>query len=185
MLQELLSFIIKPVYTQDIESSLSEKLRILFNLLIIALTASIVLLMVAGVLESILKLEMGKHAMDDLFGNYSVALIFFLAVIVAPFFEELLFRGPLVFFKDSKYFKLIFYLFTIAFGLMHISNFEMSTQVLLFSPLLVAPQISVGFLLGYIRVKFGLLWSIALHAIYNMVLVVPVLIMQLLDISIE
>lgn len=68
---------------------------------------------------------------------------------------------------------------------MHISNFEMSTQVLLFSPLLVAPQISVGFLLGYIRVKFGLLWSMALHAIYNMVLVVPVLIMQLLDISIE
>ncbi len=185
MLQELLSFIIKPVYTQDIESSLSEKLRVLFKLLIIALTASILLLMAAAVLESILKLEMGKHAMDDLFGNYSVALIFFLAVIVAPFFEELLFRGPLVFFKDSKFFKPIFYFFTIAFGFMHISNFEMSTQVLLFSPLLVAPQISVGFLLGYIRVKFGLLWSMALHAIYNMVLVVPVLIMQLLDISIK
>lgn len=185
MLQELLSFIIKPVYTQDIESSLSEKLRVLFKLLIITLTASILLLMVAAVLESILKLEMGKHAMDDLFENYSVALIFFLAVIVAPFFEELLFRGPLVFFKDSKFFKPIFYLFTIAFGFMHISNFEMSTQVLLFSPLLVAPQISVGFLLGFIRVKFGLLWSMALHAIYNMVLVVPVLIMQLLDISIE
>ena len=77
MLQELLSFIKKPVYTQDTESSLSEKLRILFKLLIIALTASILLLMAATVLESILKLEMGKHAMDDLFGNYSVALIFF------------------------------------------------------------------------------------------------------------
>ena len=68
---------------------------------------------------------------------------------------------------------------------MHISNFEMTKQVLLFSPLLVAPQISVGFLLGYIRVRFGLIWSMALHACYNMVLIVPVLIMQLLDIPIE
>lgn len=185
MLQELLLFIKQPVYEQDNDSSISQKFRILFKLLIIALCASILLLMLAGVLESVLQLEMGKHAMDDLFDNYSVVLIFFLAVIVAPFFEELLFRGPLIFFKDSNYFKPIFYLFTIAFGFMHISNFEMSTQVLLFSPLLVSPQISVGFLLGYIRVKFGLIWSMVLHAIYNMVLVVPVLVMQLLDISIE
>lgn len=185
MLQELLLFAKNPSYKENIEIPIADKFSILFKLLVIALGASILLLMVAGVLESLLQLEMGKHAMDDLFGNYSVPIIFFLAVIVAPFFEELLFRGPLIFFKDSKYFKLVFYLFTIAFGFMHISNFEINTQVLLFSPLLVAPQISVGFLLGYIRVKFGLIWSMALHAVYNMILVVPILTLQLLDIPIE
>ncbi|MEP2236914.1 MAG: CPBP family intramembrane glutamic endopeptidase [Maribacter sp.] len=185
MLQELLSFAKNPFYEQDITTSFSNKLNTFFKLLLIALGTSMLLLMVASIVENMLQLDMGKHAMDDLFENYSGLLIFFLAVIIAPFFEELLFRGPLVFFKNSKFFKPIFYLFTIAFGFMHISNFEMNTQVLLFSPLLVAPQIGVGFILGFIRVKYGLVWSMALHAFYNMVLVIPVLVMQFLDISFE
>ncbi|WP_036154138.1 CPBP family intramembrane glutamic endopeptidase [Maribacter forsetii] len=185
MLEELLLFAKNPIYEQDITNPFANKLRTSFKLLIIALCTSIVLLLITSGVENLLQLEMGKHAMDDLFENYSPLLIFFLAVVVAPFFEELLFRGPLIFFKDSKFFKYAFYVFTIAFGFMHISNFEMSTQVVLFSPLLVAPQIGVGFLLGFIRVKFGLVWSMALHACYNMVLIVPVLIMQILEIPIE
>lgn len=185
MLEELLLFAKNPVYEQDITNPFTNKLKTFIKLLIIALCTSIVLLLIASVVENLLQLEMGKHAMDDLFDNYSPLLIFFLAVVVAPFFEELLFRGPLVFFKNSNSFKIVFYAFTTAFGFMHISNFEMSTQVLLFSPLLVAPQIGVGFILGFIRVKFGLVWSMALHACYNMVLIIPVLIMQFLDIPIQ
>jgi len=185
MLKELLLFIKKPVYEPDNNSSISQKLRIFFNLLIFALCASFLLLSVAGIVESLLQLEVGKHAMDDLFENYSVILIFFLVVVIAPFFEELFFRGPFIFFKDSKFFNITFYLFTIAFGFIHINNFELNTQVLLLSPLLVAPQLCVGFLLGYIRIKFGLVWSMFLHACYNIVLIVPVLTMQLLDISVE
>lgn len=185
MLEELLLFAKNPVYEQDITNPFANKLKTFIKLLIIALCTSIVLLLIASVVENLLQLEMGKHAMDDLFDNYSPLLIFFLAVVVAPFFEELLFRGPLVFFKNSNSFKIVFYAFTTAFGFMHISNFEMSTQVVLFSPLLVAPQIGVGFILGFIRVKFGLVWSMALHACYNMVLIIPVLIMQFLDIPIQ
>ena len=178
MLNELLLFAKQPVYMRDANTSITHKLRTFVKLLVLALCASIILLIIASVVENIFHL-------DDLFENYTVMMIFFLAVIIAPFFEELFFRGPLVFFKNSKFFKIAFYLFTVLFGFMHISNFEMTKQVLLFSPLLVAPQISVGFLLGYIRVRFGLIWSMALHACYNMVLIVPVLIMQLLDIPIE
>lgn len=185
MLEELLLFAKNPVYEQDITNPFANKLKTFIKLLIIALCTSIVLLLIASVVENLLQLEMGKHAMDDLFDNYSPLLILFLAVVVAPFFEELLFRGPLLFFKNSNSFKIVFYAFTTAFGFMHISNFEMSTQVLLFSPLLVAPQIGVGFILGFIRVKFGLVWSMALHACYNMVLIIPVLIMQFLDIPIQ
>ncbi|WP_027066871.1 CPBP family intramembrane glutamic endopeptidase [Maribacter sp. Hel_I_7] len=185
MLNELLLFAKQPVYMRDANTSITHKLRTFVKLLVLALCASIILLIIASVVENIFHLNLGKHAIDDLFENYTVMMIFFLAVIIAPFFEELFFRGPLVFFKNSKLFKIAFYLFTVLFGFMHISNFEMTKQVLLFSPLLVAPQISVGFLLGYIRVRFGLIWSMALHACYNMVLIVPVLIMQLLDIPIE
>ena len=185
MLEELIAFAKKPIYEQDVNSNASDKLRLFTKLLVLALGSSILLLIIASVIQYIFNIEVGKHAIDDLFDNNSEIKIFVLAVILAPFLEELIFRGPLLFFKNSKYFSTALYIFTIAFGLVHISNFELTTQVLLLSPLLVAPQVSVGFILGYIRVKFGLIWSMALHACYNMVLIIPLLLVKFLDIPIE
>lgn len=129
-------------------------------------------------------MELGEHATEELFDK-SIFLIFILVSIAAPVIEETLFRGPLVFFKNSPYFKYAFYISAILFGVIHISNFEFNPQVLLLAPLLVAPQIVIGVFLGYIRVKLGLLWSILLHAAYNTVLFLPMLFARLLDIPIE
>ncbi|APQ18855.1 CPBP family intramembrane glutamic endopeptidase [Maribacter hydrothermalis] len=185
MLQKLINFAKHPVYIPDENITLAYRFRVLFKLLVIALSSSILLLIIASIIQSIFSIELGKHAMDDLFENNSLIAIFSLAVLAAPFFEELLFRGPLVFFKNSKFFTSAFYILTIIFGFIHISNFELSTEVWLLSPLLVAPQISVGFLLGFIRVKFGLLWSMLMHACYNMILVGPLLVMKFLEIPLE
>ena len=76
MLEELLLFVKNPVYQQDITTSFFNKLRTFFKLLIIALSTSIVLLMVASLAENLLQLEMGKHAMDDLFESRSNCTIF-------------------------------------------------------------------------------------------------------------
>ena len=185
MLDELLAFAKNPIYQQDTNTDTSDRLRKFVKLLILALCSSILLLIIASIIQNIFNIEVGKHAIDDLFENNSEIKIFVLAVLAAPFFEELIFRGPLIFFQHSKYFSIALYVFTFAFGLVHISNFELTTQVLFLTPLLVAPQISVGFLLAFIRVKFGLLWSMALHACYNMVLLLPLLLLKLLDIPIE
>ena len=74
---------------------------------------------------------------------------------------------------------------TIAFGYIHIFNFEMNVATILLSPLLVMPQINLGIFAGYIRVCFGLLWSILLHAMYNLFLTGPILVLQFLDIPLE
>lgn len=105
--------------------------------------------------------------MEELMKNMSKLNVFLIVVIAAPLSEELLFRAPIAFFHHKKYFKLIFYTFAIAFGLVHLSNFEITTNVLLLAPILVAPQIILGGYLGFIRVRFGLIWSILLHASYN------------------
>ena len=62
------------------------------------------------------------------------------------------------------------YVFAILFGLVHITNFKITPSVLLLAPILVLPQICIGGFLGFIRVRFGLLWSIALHGSYNGIL---------------
>lgn len=185
MLQTLWSFIKNPIYTEDENTDSKHRLRIMFRLLIIALVASIILGMLTGLLETVFSLDLGKHAIEGILENYSPWFLFFAAVILAPLIEEFIFRGPMAFFKGKPYFKFIFYALTLIFGFYHITNFEITSTILLLSPILVAPQISVGAILGFVRVRFGLLWAMAFHAMYNLVLVGPIIILQLLDIPLE
>lgn len=184
MLDEFFEFAKQPVYTLDENYNFKYRFKKLIKLLALSLGLSITLLMIASTAQQVLNLEMGKHAIDNLFEDYSLFVILLLAVVVAPFLEELLFRGPLYFFRDSKYFPAIFYILTLTFGIVHISNFELSTKVWLLSPLLVAPQIGVGFLLGFIRVKFGLVWSMSMHALYNLIIITPMILLKIFDIEI-
>jgi len=185
MLQELWSFIKNPVYTEDENIDFNYRFKVLLHLLGIALLISIVLGGIIGVVETAFHLDFGKHAIDEALDKFSPWFLLSAAVVLAPLLEEFIFRGPMIFFKDKPYFKSIFYGLTLIFGFYHITNFEITTTILLLSPLLVAPQISVGTLLGYIRVRFGLWWAIGLHAAYNLLLIGPIFLLKLLDIPLE
>jgi membrane protease YdiL (CAAX protease family) len=101
-----------------------------------------------------------------------------MAAVLAPIIEECIFRAPLFLFrKYTKGFKYVFYIIVLIFGFIHLSNFKISTTILIVSPLLVAPQIIAGLLLGYIRVRLGLLYSILLHALFNGLAIIPSLLL--------
>ena len=185
MIQELFEFLKNPVYKQDKSSTLNEKIRLLFILLGLALFISLGLALLIGLVESAFNLDLGEHAINRLFEDYSPEFIFAMAVVFAPVLEELLFRGPMYLFRNSRYFNLVFYLLTLAFGFYHITNFEITSTILYLSPLLVAPQIIIGLMLGYIRVRIGLGWAILLHACYNLVLIGPLLLLKSLDIPLS
>ena len=112
-----------------------------------------------------------SHITDTLFEDSSSFKILFLAAVIAPVMEELIFRAPLTLFKQARLFKIAFYAIGIIFAYVHLFNFELTTNVILFSPLLVAPQFFIGLIFGFIRVRLGLLWSIFLHSLYNGLLV--------------
>jgi len=144
-----------------------------------------VLGLLVGLFQSLFGLDFGEHAIEEAIEKYPLYVLFLGAVFAAPILEELIFRGPLFLFRDSRYFKYFFYASILIFGFYHITNFEITTTTLLFSPLLVSPQLSVGSLLGFIRVRFGLSWAIALHAAYNLILVGPVILLKLMNIPLE
>lgn len=73
----------------------------------------------------------------------------------------------------ERYFKVIFYTFVIMFAFMHITNYTDRLAILLIAPLLVLPQLIVGFLLSYIRMRQGFGYAVFAHAIYNGVLLFP------------
>ena len=69
----------------------------------------------------------------------------------------------------NNHYSIFFYLSAILFGLLHIFNFVgINGYNLIFTPLLVLPQIFLGLILVYIRVNYGFKYVVLLHAIVNL-----------------
>lgn len=185
MLKEIWEFFKKPVYSEDENTNVKYRALFVCKLVLISVGISVILGILINSLETVFGLDLGKHAIDNFFENYPLLLLFGAAVIAAPVLEELLFRGPIIWFRNKSYFPIVFYTLTLVFGFYHITNFEITSTILLLSPILAAPQIVVGSLLGLTRVKLGLVWAIAFHACYNLVLIGPLILLKMLDIPLE
>tara|TARA_R110002051_G_scaffold325044_1_gene425443 strand:- start:26153 stop:26713 length:561 start_codon:yes stop_codon:yes gene_type:complete len=179
MINEIWSFFKNPTYDPYTDLSLGEKAIIFYKILILAISSSFILGLAVGGITAVLKIDLGTHSVDEMLATYSILLVFLLGIIIAPVVEELVFRAPLALFNKSSYFKFAFYASVLLFGAVHLSNFELFTEYLWLAPLLVAPQISAGIYLGFIRVKLGLQWSILLHAGHNAILFLPFLLFTL------
>jgi hypothetical protein len=185
ILSRVWKFARAPVYIslENVQSTL--KLNIVITLLkwgiLIGVTVGIINQWVIGLLG----IELGDHAIDRFLDDYSVIPLFLFAVVLAPLLEEILFRGPLIWFRDNRYFSFIVYTSVVLFAGVHMTNFEMSREVYYIAPLLVAPQLILGMFLSYVRVTLGLGWSICLHAMYNGVLILPMLLYKFLNIPLE
>ncbi len=71
-----------------------------------------------------------------------------------------------------SHFKYIFHFSAIAFGMLHLFNFEtIKWWMIVISPLLIAPQIIVGYILGYIRMKHGFIYCWLIHSTINLFVV--------------
>tara|TARA_R110000796_G_scaffold88850_6_gene192096 strand:+ start:166472 stop:167026 length:555 start_codon:yes stop_codon:yes gene_type:complete len=180
MINAVWNFVKNPIYLPYSEITLQEKKSIFIKLLILNISFSFGLGLLLGIVTSFLEVDLGNHGLDELFKKYNLYLVFLLAVIVAPILEELLFRGPLLLFKNSKFFKYAFYASALLFGAIHLTNFESYANFLWLAPILVAPQTVAGVFLGFARVKLGLLWSILLHACHNGILLTPFLLSNLI-----
>ena len=67
----------------------------------------------------------------------------------------------------ENYFVIILHIVTILFAVMHIHNIEQGTLLsILF--VTVMPKYFIGIILGFVRLKIGLLFSIILHLIINL-----------------
>lgn len=75
------------------------------------------------------------------------------------------------FFKDlfRNNFRWFYWGSSVIFGLVHIINFApIHLNILWAYPFFVLPQLLLGFILGFIRVKNGFYWSLLLHCLVNL-----------------
>ncbi|MGJ8745748.1 CPBP family intramembrane glutamic endopeptidase [Polaribacter sp.] len=167
----LINYLKNPVLEKDSNTTLKYRFKIFFHLLIISIITGIIIAPFFAILEELQLVNMENHKIEAMFKDMGVLQIIALAAILVPIIEEAIFRAPITAFKKPLYFKVAFYSFALLFGFVHISNFDITTNVLLLSPLLVLPQILLGGYLGYIRVRFGIQWSMLLHGTYNCILI--------------
>lgn len=192
-------FIKNPKDEADSNQSTKLKLTRLFSVLGIELLIMLVLTTIISVLEHAGIIDMSNHKVEDMMQSFPAWAVLVLGALIIPFLEEVVFRFYLRFknnyplrfliflssifgqknrndfraFSERKwhaYYKLIFYFSAFLFAIVHLSNFDLSLKVLIFLPLLVMPQFIVGLFTGYLRVKFGLVWSFFLHGLHNFIL---------------
>lgn len=195
-------FLKRPNEHRDDNQNTAYRLSRFLSVFILNLIVVLLLVSIIYAVESTGLISTENHkAVEMLMSNPALAL--FAAVIIAPLFEELIFRTYLVrkyspvrlivFIAGAAgktnqlrvlrqlehywytYYKQVIYFSAVLFGMVHISNYEVTTNVLLFSPLIISPQIVVGLCLAYLRIRFGLVWAMFYHAFYNLILIGPAL----------
>jgi len=67
----------------------------------------------------------------------------------------------------QKVFPYAFWGSCIAFGLMHLANYQGGDMGLLM-PLIVLPQFLIGIVLGFVRMRYGLMCAMVFHGSYNL-----------------
>lgn len=76
----------------------------------------------------------------------------------------------------KKRFSYIFYIIALAFGFLHFQNYTLEGKDLLLIPLITITQIIDGFFFGYVRMNFGLAYSILFHMLNNSIGIIIVFI---------
>ena len=95
---------------------------------------------------------------------YSVVLLVFFGLgLVFKF----LYNGSSLKILYHRYFFVLFYGVALVFGFAHIFNYSNWMSMWFLAPLLVLPQIVGGFMLGYVRMLYGLKWAVFFHLFFN------------------
>ena len=116
ILNELIQYLINPILVKDKNKSFLYRFKVLVCLLLISFIFSFFISTITGLLTLIGVLQDVTHITDSLFDDSNGIKILFFAAILAPLIEELIFRGPLVYFSQPRAFKIAFYVIGVIFA---------------------------------------------------------------------
>ena len=72
------------------------------------------------------------------------------------------------FWKNNR--RKIFYGLLLVFGLPHLANYELTYELLIFSPIVILPHLIAGIIYSYARLNSGIILAICIHSFNNGIL---------------
>ncbi len=195
--KDLVKFLKQPADQKAPVQTGKHKLNVVFALLCIDILLTFMLLPIINLAAHFGWVNMDNHAVSLAIVQWPFWQIVLLMVILGPFVEELIFRFFLrykrnyllhclifvvgkrnraraeAFFKKVWFsgFPFVFYVSVILFGIVHLFNYEYSSYMWLVAPLLVAPQMLIGAINGYLRVKYNFMLGYSMHAVHNFIFI--------------
>ncbi|MAW95112.1 MULTISPECIES: CPBP family intramembrane glutamic endopeptidase [unclassified Leeuwenhoekiella] len=110
--------------------------------------------------------------------------------VLPPLIEETIFRFPLKYKRNyilrglaylfktdfsgfwKRHLRIIVYLFSSVFGLVHLSNYENVDWIFfVLAPIITGPQIVAGLIFSFLRLKLGFVWALLGHFLHNFSLI--------------
>ncbi|REH54924.1 hypothetical protein C7448_102457 [Tenacibaculum gallaicum] len=161
---ELIVYFKNPLLEKDTNNDFKYRIVKFFKILTFCLLTSYFFIFISNLFENFHLVKYKDYIFNISFKNIINLLCY---IFIISTIEEIIFRAPLTLFKNKQTFKILFYLSAFVFAYIHF-NYNITLYTILFSPLLVAPQFFAGLYYSFIRIKFGLIWSICLHITYNL-----------------
>ena len=118
------------------------------------------------------------HSFLGLSPNYFCVLTSFIIIAIATVLLQFKIISAYWHKLVNENYGYFFYWTVIIFAFLHGSNFDMPDNNWYFIPILVMPQFTLALLLGYVRVKKHLGYSIYLHSLNNLIPVIAWMSMQ-------
>ena len=100
-----------------------------------------------------------------------IAIVAFCIGLIPLYFLNNIPKKSILNFYNSRA-SILFYGSATVFALFHLSNYKFQVYGILTALLFVLPQFISGIIYGYIRVKNGILVSIALHSFHNLFILI-------------
>lgn len=100
--------------------------------------------------------------------EYSLAISTIIGIITYFILhEKILNKLEDLWFKNKL---LIFYIFLTVFSFLHLKNYAITTELIMFSPIILLPRILSGLLFSYIRLNASIFIAICFHSFNNGIL---------------
>lgn len=192
LFKDIIAYSKSPFDIKSEKKSLTARFQDLLFILLIYFTLVILSIPIVSFVEKYVFHFMEGHKLNKVHNNKSLIKILLSVSVVAPIIEEIFFRLPLRYNRNylfrlidfilkkvdikafwNKNYKPFYYLSICIFGIIHIFNYDINSKIyLIIFPIIILPQIIGGILMSYIRMKNGLIWSIALHSLFNGIVVI-------------
>lgn len=104
-----------------------------------------------------------EFASTDIYAYTKLALSIIVVLVITRFLPD---SWLTIIRKNYFYF---FYLASLAFALVHLSNFSYyNNTVFFFYPLFIMPQFLMALFIGYVRMEYGFAYGVTLHSLINL-----------------
>lgn len=96
---------------------------------------------------------------------YSLGISFTIGVLIYFIIQDKLIEFISTLWSKNK--LGIFYFLLMIFSIFHLKNYEITIDLLIFSPFIILPRILSGIVYSYVRLSSGILTAIVIHALNN------------------